>query len=254
MCYIAKVMLRFEKKTILGVPIASLTIQEIPKIILLWMKEDGKLTFFYVNAHCLVLASQNPEYKNILKQATLVYSGGIGPILASKILGKPLKERTPTPDFINSIFEHLQNENSSVYLIGSTSDSIKKAVTIIRKKFPKLKIDGYHSGFFSPSEETIVIKQINKLKPSVILVGMGSPSQEYWISKNKEHLNAKVFWAVGAMFDVISGKLPRAPKWIQSLRMEWLYRLFQEPKRLWKRYTFGILQFILMVIKDFYRR
>lgn len=241
------------KKIILGIPIVSVSIQQIHKIILTSISEKGKKAFFYVNAYCLVLASQNQKYKEILNRASIVYSGGIGPILASKILGRPIKERTPTPDFIDFIFESLQKNNQSIYLLGSTRESVKKAAGKINNKFPKLIISGYHSGYFSKTEEEEIIKEINRLKPTIIFVGMGPPMQELWIERNMDRLNAKVFWGVGAMFDVISGKLPRAPKWIQNLELEWFYRMLQEPKRLWQRYTLGILRFVYITLKDYYK-
>lgn len=238
-----------ENKKILGVEIAPLTLNQVILKISQLISSKGKKQIFYVNAHCLTLATQNSEYANILNKATLVYSGGIGPIIASHILGRPLKERTPTPDFINIIFEKIQRKNQSVYFLGSTEKSIKQAVDNIRRKYPKLNIIGFHSGYFSKQEERDIVKEINHLRPTILLVGMGSPKQETWIKSNFG-LNVKIFWAVGALFDVMSNTIPRAPRWIQLLGLEWMYRLFQEPTRLWRRYTLGNIQFIYSIFQD----
>ncbi len=241
----------YSQKTILGIPITALTLADIPRVVVSLIESSGKKTFFYVNAHCLNLANRDQEYKKILQRASLVYSGGIGPILASKILGRPLAERTPTPDFIFDVFVIAQQKKWSVYFLGTTNNSLQKAVNKLQKRFPKLKIVGYHSGFFDAEEEGKIIREINLKKPTMVIVGMGTPRQEKWIANHKDKLNTKVLWVVGALFDVISGQLPRAPIFWQRLGLEWAYRLYQEPTRLWERYTFGNLEFILRVAKEY---
>lgn len=243
-------MNQIEKKIILDIPIASLTFKQIVETIISQVQDKGKKTFFYVNAHCLNLAVHDKEYSQILRRADLVYSGGLGPIIASKSLGLYLKERTPTPDFIEKIFEEAQTKNWTFYFIGTAKASLTKAVDNLKIKFPNLEIKGFHHGFFSNKEGWRLIQDINQKKPTFIIVGMGTPKQEKWISENIDKIDAKIFWGVGAMFDVISGELPRAPKWIQNLGLEWLYRLFQEPKRLWKRYTLGNLQFVFYIFRQ----
>jgi len=241
----------FSQKTILGIPLTALTLADIPQVVVSLIQSSGKKTFFYVNAHCLNLANQDKEYKKILQQASLVYSGGIGPILASKILGRPLLERTPTPDFIFDVFLIAQQKNWSVYLLGTKKGSLQKTVNKLQKKFPELKIVGYHHGFFNAQEEKEIMKEINLKKPTMVIVGMGTPKQEKWIADHKNKLDTKVLWVVGALFDVISGELPRAPVFWQKLGLEWAYRLYQEPTRLWKRYTIGNLEFAWRVAKEY---
>ncbi|QQG44341.1 MAG: WecB/TagA/CpsF family glycosyltransferase [Candidatus Roizmanbacteria bacterium] len=243
-------MLTYAKKNILGVSIAATHPQNIVFIIKnLIISSKKKLTIFYVNAYCLLLAQKDETYKNILNKASLIYSGGYGPVFASKILGDPLFDRTPTPDFINKIFSLAEKEGWSFYFIGAKEESIRKALNKIKKEFPKLKILGYHNGYFNLRKEKNILKNINIKKPTILLVGMGSTTQEKWIYKNLKKLDVHVFWSVGALFDVISGYLPRAPVWMQKIGLEWVYRLKQEPRRLWKRYTIGNIKFIYLVLK-----
>lgn len=242
-----------DEKSLFGLNIASLTLNDVASKVISLISVKGKKQIYYINAHCLVLASQNSHYKKILQKASLVYSGGIGPILASYVLGKPLKQRTPTPDFINTVFDKIQNNNLSVYLIGSTEESINIAVSRIKHKFNKLNIIGFHSGYFSKKKEAIIITEINRLKPTVLLVGMGPPKQELWIDQNFKNLDVKIFWAVGALFDVISNTIPRAPKWMRMLGLEWLHRLIQEPRRLWRRYTLGIIKLLILTLRELYK-
>lgn len=247
----------YSRKQVLGIPIAAIPLSRIVSVISSEIEIAVKLglklpkrTFFYVNANCLTLAQTDNDYKKILQKATLVYSGGFGPVLASRILGRPLSERTPTPDFINEIFEIGEERKWSIYFLGSELASIKKSVEKVKKRFPKLVIAGYHHGYFDEGEEARLISEINRKKPDILIVGMGSPKQEKWIDENKNKINAKVFWSVGALFDIISGKMSRGPIFLQKMGLEWLYRLYQEPRRLWRRYTIGNLQFIYLVLLD----
>lgn len=237
------------KKLLFGIPIASVTLHELPQIIQKFLIQEKKKTFFYINAHCINLAQKDHRYKTILKKADLVYSGGIGPIWASKLLGRPLRDRTPTPDFIQHVFSLCQKNNWTIYLLGADASTVKNAAYTISQNYPAV-IAGYHHGYFSQKEEAALVKKINAQHPTILLVGMGTPKQETWIDDHKEQLNVSILWAVGALFDVISQKTQRAPKWMQTIGLEWFYRLLQEPHRLWKRYLFGNAMFLLHTIKE----
>lgn len=237
-------------RNILGIPIASLSLIDIPQVVTSLIASPGKKTFFYVNAHCLNLARQDKDYCQILQKASFVYSGGVGPVLASIILNQPLRERTPSPDFIETVLALAPEKKWSLYLLGASDNSLKKVTKMWQKRIPGLPIIGCHSGYFTEQEEKQIIKEINQLKPTILLVGMGAPKQEKWVTANFSKLNVKTFWTIGAMFDVLAGVLPRAPLWIQKLNLEWAYRLFQEPRRLWKRYLFGNIIFIFSILKE----
>lgn len=234
-------------RNIFDIPIVAATLTEIPRIITSLIEGKGKKTFFYVNANSLTIANQNRDYRSILQNASLVYSGGFGPVLASRILGKPLPQRTPTPDFIDKVLYTAENKGWSIYLLGTKTKLLKKTVSKLKEKFPKLIISGYHHGYFGKVNKNKIVAEINLRKPTILIVGMGTPKQEQFITENMLEINAQTFWAVGALFDVISGDLPRAPLWVQKLNLEWLYRLFQEPKRLWKRYLLGNINFLAMI-------
>lgn len=239
---------KIPKKIVLGVPIVALKLDEISSVIVRLIESSGKKSFFYVNAHCLNIAGKDRVYKKILQGATLVYADGMGPILASKILGRPLPERTSAPDFIDEIFSIAETKKWSLFLLGNEDNVVRKAAENIKKKFPMLIIAGYQSGFFIDNGQ--IIEEVNRVKPDIVLVGMGTPRQEKWIAYNMDKVNAGTFWAVGGLFDFISGKRKRAPLWIQQLGFEWAFRLVQEPRRLWKRYFFGNIRFLFSVFQE----
>lgn len=238
----------YSAKDILGIPISAVPLAKIDQVVTSLIEKAGKKTFFYVNAHCLNVAAKDTYYKRILQDASLIYSGGLGPVLASRILGQPLPERAPTPDFIDEVFSAAQNKKWSVYLLGTKEESLRLFINRLKQKFPSLDICGSHHGYFSKDEENRIISEINLLKPTILIVGMGTPKQEKWVDDNLQRIDTKAFWAVGALFDVMAGVLPRAPKWMQAIGLEWLFRFFQEPKRLWRRYLIGNVVFILRVL------
>lgn len=235
-------------KTILGIPIVDLNLKEISSVIFRLIEGTGKKTFFYVDANHFNIAEKDPIYKKILQGATFVHASGMGPIFASRMLGRSLPGRTPTPDFIYEFFAKAEDKNWSIYLLGGEEYITEKTTENLLKRFPKLIIAGYSHGFFAKNNE--IVEKINKAKPDVILVGMGPPIQEKWIMDNIDKVNAKTFWAVGALFDILSGKRKRPPKWMQGIGLEWLYRLGQEPGRLWKRYIFGNIVFLITVFQE----
>lgn len=240
-------MRSYLSKNILGIPIAAVSLAKIPHTIISHIEKKGKKAFFYVNAHCLDLANRDREYKRILQRATFVYSGGFGPILASQLLGVSLPGRSPTPDFIEHVFAIAQNKGWSFFLLGGEKGVVQKTAAKLAQKFPNLKIAGFHHGYFTDNDK--IVAKINRVKPTIILVGMGSLKQEKWIAKNMDKIDAHIFWAVGALFDILSGRIRRAPFWMQRMALEWLWRLIQEPRRLWKRYLIGNIRFIILILK-----
>lgn len=240
------------KVDVLGVPIARLKFNEISNVLVSLIKRPGKKTIFYADAHSLWVANQDCKYKRILLDATLVYPGGIGPVWASKIISKrkSLIERMTTPDFIDQIFSVVQDRGWKIYFLGGTKEVVEKTVKSVLRKFPRIRIVGYHDGYFNAGEERLIVKELNFKKPKIIFVGMGLPKQEKWVTANKDKVNVEVFFTVGGMFDMISGTIPRAPIWMQDLGLEWLFRLVQEPRRLWRRYTLGNLGFLYLVLKE----
>ncbi len=130
---------------------------------------------------------------------------------------------------------------------------LNMAIKKLKTEYPRLKIVDSHHGHFNRDEELKLIRDINLKGPTFLVVGMGSPKQEKWINENLKKINASVFWGVGALFDVISGRLPRAPLFMQKIGLEWLYRLFQEPKRLSKRYLYGNFKFLYFIYREWER-
>ena len=220
-------------------------ISEIEKLI-----KDNKPSYIVTpNAAHITLLQRDKEFKEVYKNAKLIFPDGKSLIWSSKIMGFPLKERITGLDLLFSLSSLASQKNYKIYFLGASTQVIKKTVENLRYKFPNLQIAGYHHGYFFDEKE--VISKINKLEPHILFIGMGFPKQEKWIYAHINQLKIKIAICVGGVFDIIAGKVYRAPLWMQNLGLEWFFRLIQEPRRLWKRYLIGNTLFIWLVLKEF---
>lgn len=195
---------------------------------------------YFLNAHCFNIAQKNPDYLEALNSADLLLNDGIGIKIGTKILKLPHKENMNGTDFIPKVIELCLDKNRPIFLLGAKEGISDSAAETLREKYPKINIVGNRSGYFTADDEIQMIEEINALNVEVLIVGMGVPIQELWIYKNKEKFKTvKIVIAGGAIIDFISGRVKRAPVWIQKIGMEWLFRFAQEPRRLFRRYFSG---------------
>lgn len=236
---------------ILGVKVNVSRFEDILSKIEVNVRHNKKITIAYLTPHIANYCYEYPDFGVILNQFDIVYADGIGIVIASKLNGGCLQDRITLPDYIDNLCDFLVKSDMSVYLLGARDSVVNNAGRVLKEKHTLLNIVGNHNGFFTM--EGNVIEKINKAKPNLLLVGMGLPYQEEWIHRNKDLLNVNVIWACGGMFDIISGRLKRAPDWMLRNNMEWLYRLYREPKRLGKRYLIGNPLFMFRVLKSLFR-
>lgn len=208
-------------------------------------------------------ARKDPEYHAILKSADLVTPDGAGILWAATTLNYPLSERVTGIDIIHNICQLAAKKGYSLYLLGSYPGVASDAALNLTEKYPGIKIAGTHHGYFScedsqncenvknsnsgkNKEEEEIIAEIKEKRPDILLAGMGVPKQEKWISKNLDKLDVPVCMGVGGSFDVLSGRIPRAPLWMQRHGMEWIYRSIKQPNRVFQ--VFALFYFIWLVI------
>ncbi|HID07961.1 MAG TPA: glycosyltransferase, partial [Armatimonadetes bacterium] len=204
----------------------------------------------YANVHVLNTAYRDPDLRRILNRAELVYCDGAGVKLGARILGKHLPERMTGADWIHELCQACQETGMTLYLLGGEPGVAAKAAEVLATRYPGLSIVGTHHGHYNHTgpENDVVIAEINALQPDILLVGFGTPLQEKWIDHHFERLDVPVVWAVGALVDFVTGKKPRAPRWMLDHGLEWLYRLWSEPGRLWRRYVVGNPLFLWRVL------
>lgn len=209
-----------------------------------------KKAVFFVNPDCLNRIFKDTEYFEVLKSGDYIYPDGIGINIACKIIKNPLKENVNGTDMLPFLCRMCGEYDYGVYLLGGKPGVADEMASKLKAQYNNLRIVGYRDGFFDhETESQRVVYEINAAKPDILLVAFGAPMQEKWISKHKDAVDCKVFMGVGGLFDFYSGNIRRAPKWMREVGLEWVYRLLQEPGRMWKRYIIGNPLFIFRVLK-----
>lgn len=186
------------------------------------------------NTLMLLAAEHDAELREILEQSALSVPESSGIAWAFRRLGVPIDCMVPGIDLMVGLCEMAAKGRHSVFLLGSAPGVVEQAAEVLTKKFSSLRIVGMHHGYFSTQEEEMIVAKVRASRPDFLFVGMGMPAQEKWIARYLGGLCAHVVMGVGGSFDVLSGRLKRAPKWMRKAGIEWGYRLLQEPWR-WRR-------------------
>lgn len=213
-----------------------------------YIEEFDKLNIISGNPEVLYNGLNNKLlFSNFTGQRAIIIPDGIGTVLASKIVKKPVKEKIAGIEVMEEIIKKCERENKGIYLIGAKQDILESCIEKLKSKYPKLNIAGSHNGYFDLNNCNNIIEDIQQQKPYALFVAMGSPRQDIFIINNMDKFPCKIFMGVGGSFDVFSGKINRAPNWMIKLGIEWLYRVSKEPWRI-KRLS-SIPKFLLQVIK-----
>lgn len=206
---------------------------------------------FFLNAHCCNIAMNDIQYADVINRCSLVLNDGIGVKLGLSLFGIKEKENMNGTDFIPDVLDLAVKLNKNIYLLGGKIGVVDSVEEKLKHKNPSINIVGSHHGYFNKEESDEIINEINMKKVDLLIVGMGVPNQEKWISENSDKFTSvKIGIAGGAILDFLSENVSRAPVYIRNLKLEWLYRLYLEPKRLWRRYLIGNFKFIYYVIKE----
>jgi N-acetylglucosaminyldiphosphoundecaprenol N-acetyl-beta-D-mannosaminyltransferase len=234
------------------IPIALGQPPELLRTITGWASEGRTRRVMYVNAHVVNQSRSTPGLGEALRRADLVYCDGYGVRLAARVLGRPVPHRMTGADWIWDLAVLCEAAGQSLYLLGSEPPIAREAAARLRRAHPRLDVVGSHHGYFdldSPHNER-VIEHINEHPARLVLVGMGTPKQELWVDRYAERLQGSVVWTVGALFDYVSGHMPRAPHWLADNGLEWIFRLAVEPRRMWRRYLIGNPVFLSRVLGE----
>ncbi|GEK90498.1 WecB/TagA/CpsF family glycosyltransferase [Alkalibacterium kapii] len=218
------------KVTILGIPFDNITRKDFLNALYKRMNNRQKTFLVTANPEIVMYAHDNEDYYKLLLQADYIAPDGIGIVKASRTLGKPIKERVPGYELMLGLLEMADLEKRNVYFIGAEEEVIESTVSRVKKKWPNINIAGYHHGYFNHADPEM-IEKVKATEPDLIFVAFGFPRQEKWISNYLSQASHGIAVGVGGSFDVLSGKTKRAPALIQSLHIEWLYRLVRQPSR-----------------------
>jgi len=199
-----------------------------------------------INAEMAYAASQDAELMQLLQQADVVIPDGIGVVWALRRQGLQV-QRVPGVEVVEALFQLAPEKDLRLAILGSSTDTLSALKTLLPKRFGGVELVFAHHGYFQPAEEAALVAQIQAAQPDILFVALGVPRQEAWIARHRSALAVPVMMGVGGSFDVISGRLERAPAWMRRLHLEWFFRLLQQPSR-WRR-MLALPQFVLKVMR-----
>jgi N-acetylglucosaminyldiphosphoundecaprenol N-acetyl-beta-D-mannosaminyltransferase len=245
---------------ILGLPCNPVSMEEAILAMMERLYDELPSHVCFLNAHCANLACRDSEYARVLHAAAFCFPDGSGLRLAGNILGRPVPHNVNGTDMFPLLCAALEETDAGVFLFGGQPGVAEQVRHWIELHYPSVRISGIRHGYFSPEEEPLILRQIADSGARLLLVALGAPLQDVWIHRHLSTLatigspGVKVAVGVGGLFDFYSGRIPRAPHWLRRHGGEWLYRLYQEPKRMWKRYILGNPLFLSRVLWERGRR
>lgn len=234
--------------------INNLSIKESASAIDNVIANNEKIYVVTPNVDHIVKLQNDPEFVRCYDNAGLVLADGAPLILASKLLGTPLKERVAGSDLFFTLCENSASNKQRLFFLGGLEGVAAKAAEVLKAQFPGINIVGTYSPPFGfehdQAENAKIIDMINSAEPNILFVGVGAPKQEKWIYNNIKDLNINVAIGIGASFDFAACTIKRAPKSFRNLGMEWFWRFMQEPKRLFRRYFIDSAEFVPIVVRQ----
>ena len=241
---------------VLGACIDCLDWDDVLSKIDLWaMNQESKIVSI-CNVHSVITTTKNELFKSAINSSDMATPDGAPIAWFLRRLGYKNQKRINGPDLMLKYCQKAQDSGVSIYLYGGENETLEKLQLKLHKMFPRLKISGAYSPPFrslTAQEELQIVEDINASGAGVVWVSLGCPKQELWMTKHKNKINA-VMIGVGAAFDYHAGVINRAPLWMQNIGLEWLQRLFLEPRRLFKRYFFTNTLFIFKTSVFFFKR
>lgn len=223
------------RRMILGLPVVNATTQQAIDALL----NGAARSVYFLNAHCANLRAGDRAYASALARADMVLPDGIGVELAARMSGGPLADNLNGTDFTPALLREAAKRGLSVFLFGARPGTADKAADKLITTIPGLRIAGTLDGYDGNADEAAAVAKINASGADILIVAMGAPLQELWIDRHLSDLSPRLVLGVGALLDFLAGNVSRAPAFVRKARMEWGWRLMQEPRRLAKRYLIG---------------
>ncbi len=231
--------------SVLGVKVKDITVSETAELIEKFVLERDKPHLIVTLGTEMVMASQkDSDIRDLINGASLVCADGAGVVWGARKAGLKLREKAAGVEILEEVVKRSSESKLRIFLLGAKPGTAEKTAENLKKKYPNCNIVGTYHGYFKDDSEPIDI--VKKAKPDVIFTALGFPKQEKWYLNHAKELDIPVGMGVGGSFDVLSGKIERAPMWMRKLSLEWLYRLIKEPSRFGR--MMSIPKFIFAVL------
>lgn len=239
-------------KPIFGMPLCAMRMGEVVNLVDQTISARSRLLIGVVNAAKVVNMRHDPKLDAAVRAANVIFADGISVVWASRVLRKSLPERVAGIDLMHEMLKLASKKKYRVYCFGAREEVVQKVVAKIEEDYPGAVIAGYCNGYYKEEEEPKIAKQIAETKPDMLFVAMSPPKKEIFLAKHAEVLGVHVMHGVGGAFDVMAGRTKRAPVLWQKLGLEWLFRIVQEPRRMWRRYLITNTLFLGMLIREIF--
>lgn len=241
------------KSPFLGYALDGITAEEVVSIARQSIRSGSICMQASLNAGKVVAMRHDAALAHAIARADILTADGQSIVWAARLLGVPIPERVPGIDLMSRLLDLAAAENYSVYFLGSTDEVLSDLVATVSRSHPLLSISGYHNGYYAEEDETAILETIRQAHPDMLFVGMSSPRKELFMASHRANLGVPFIMGVGGAFEVLAGHRKRAPVFVRRLGLEWLLRLLQEPRRLWRRYVIGNVVFAWMVFAALWR-
>jgi len=245
--------IKMKRIEFLKAPMDIATMQETVSFIESRIEQKQFLQHVVVNVAKIVNMQKDPILAESVKACDLINIDGMGVVFGSRFLGHDVPERVAGVDLFHELLAMSAKRGFPVFLLGATEEVVSKTVNKVKALNPNLTIAGYHDGYFfgnkEGDDEEAVVTKIRESGAKLLFVAITSPKKENFINKWQDKLGVDFVMGVGGTFDVVAGKVKRAPLWMQNTGLEWLYRVLQEPGRMWKRYLVTNSKFAYLLLK-----
>lgn len=238
----------------LGLALNCLTMDETLAAVERLIENGAPTQHVVINVGKVVLARDDARLREIINACPLVNADGTGVVWGARALGLPVPERVAGIDLFQELVARSADRGWRLYFLGARADIVEEVVRRFRQRHPALVVAGFRDGYWDVADEPALLAEIAAARPDLLFVAMPSPRKEYWLADNLARLGVPFAMGVGGAFDVVAGLTRRAPGWMQRAGLEWLFRLLQEPRRMWRRYVVGNPKFVGMVAREWWRQ
>jgi len=221
---------------ILGVRVCKMRMADVLEYCEQHIDQRRPVQLGMVNAAKLVKCRSDAELCQSVQESDIILADGLPVVWLSRLMGNPLPERVAGIDIMYRLLERASDRHYGVYFLGARCEVVQRVAEITRRDYPGVRVCGYRDGYFAEADEEQVADDIRNSASDILFVAMTSPRKETFMQRWGTHMQVPVCHGVGGSFDVMAGVTKRAPLWMQRCGLEWLYRVVQEPGRMWKRY------------------
>lgn len=236
---------------LLGLPFDTVTMQGAVDRCLAWCEGPrAPHTVITANSAIVCMMRRDPVLRWACLNGDLILPDGMSVVWTARLSRQALRERVAGIDLMQRLLEEGDRRKLSVYFLGAKPAVVSELASLCAERYPGLVVSGYRDGYFKPADHSAIVEEIRGKAPHLLFVGMPSPFKEIWCEQSRERLNVPVIMGVGGSFDVLSGHVSRAPRWMQSMGAEWSWRLMMEPRKMWLRYLTTNSEFLVLAGRE----